>query len=90
MFLFQCCALCRFHIAKGSGRKHMQSNCILCIRFVLSGSPNSLPHRSSYGSVTQSFLSHVCGTGTRDEPLRMSVLEAKVQTNAGYINATHA
>ena len=36
----------------------------------------SLPRRRSYGFVTQSFLSHVRGAGTRDEPLRMSAWEA--------------
>ena len=37
---------------------------------------NSLPRRRSYGFVTQSFLSHVRGVGTRDEPLRTFAWEA--------------
>lgn len=36
----------------------------------------SLPHRRSYGFVTQSSLSHKRGTGTRDNPLRMTAWEA--------------
>ena len=49
-FLLQCCALRRFHVADGQsmrdqitrGRrsKWARSNCILCIPFILSGSPN--------------------------------------------------
>ena len=50
MLLLQPCALCRFHLTDGQntrdkstrGRRliHTWSNCILCITFILSGSPN--------------------------------------------------
>ena len=50
MLLLQCCALCKFHatdsqntrdqIASGRSSKCVWSNCVLCIPYILSGSPN--------------------------------------------------